>query len=185
MSATLDTLKAHISARLEANNLLALSFTMLTEEDRSTIARPPNSFLAICGAIFAAMATQSEIARLVGLDLDAIDDKLAQLNAINIALNQNEREAQILRDARLSLTGEMWRTMLKAKRLATALSKDDESARHLAKTLEALFPSPTKKPKKDEKEAKKEEAAAKDPKKDEKDTKSTAEEKKKEEEKVA
>ncbi len=159
MSIDLATVNALIKDRLESNEVLALSCPLLNDEERLRIARPTHAFLHRCSAFFSAIQAVPQIAAFAGIDAAAASEKVAAMQAIDAALIQNGREAQLLRDARLVLSGEAWTAGLKAYRLAVVLQADSEGARTLVKEMGQLFTLGRKK-KGEEAQASEESAAA-------------------------
>lgn len=139
MSIALTALRELAAARLESNDRLARICTFLTAAERSRTPRPPHAFLIRCEAYFQLAGAQPELATFAQVELDALKDKLAQIEAIDTALIQHAREGQILRDARIALAGELWAPILEAYRLAKLLKVRDEAARCFASEVGRLF----------------------------------------------
>ena len=139
MSSALETLQIVLQDRQSSNTTLAACLPQVKDGDRQKIARPTNTFLSRCVAIVQTIAAQPTIAAHAGLDLAAMNESAAQIQAIDALLIQVEREARILRDARLVHAEKLWTTTLKARRLAKVLADDDEGARYLAKELNQFF----------------------------------------------
>ena len=139
MSSTLTALREHAAARMESNDRLARVCPFLTAAERSRTPRPPHAFLVGCQNYFQLALAHPALAAIAHIDPGALKDKLEQMEALDVALIQNAREGQLLRDARIAVAGELWAPILEAYRMAKLLTGREEAARCFATEVGRLF----------------------------------------------
>lgn len=111
----------------------------LSDEQRSSCARPPHEFLAAAPALVQAMATRPAIAAVVPFDGADVSNRIQAASTITQLQSILNELSQVLADGRLMQLSEAWRQSLGAYQIAKQKQRQDPTLRQVTEPLATIF----------------------------------------------